>query len=67
MCLDINECETLERPCGSNAKCENAEPGYNCLCPQGYEAKPDPSIACEQVSKHYWCFFIAIIVNHMIQ
>lgn len=48
-CHDIDECELLERPCGSHAICENASPGYNCICPQGYRAKPDPQIACEQV------------------
>lgn len=48
--MDINECVTLEKPCGTHAVCENAVPGYNCLCPQGYQAKPTPQIACEQVS-----------------
>lgn len=46
---DINECEILSKPCGSNAACENTNPGYNCLCPQGFSGKPDPKIACEQV------------------
>lgn len=48
-CVDINECVTLEKPCGVHATCENAVPGYNCLCPQGYQAKPSPEVACEQV------------------
>lgn len=50
-CRDVNECEISDRPCGTHALCENAEPGYNCVCPQGYRAKPDPQIACEQVIK----------------
>lgn len=48
-CQDLDECALLERPCGSHAICENAAPGYNCICPQGFRAKPDPQIACEQV------------------
>lgn len=49
-CRDLDECRALERPCGTHAVCENAAPGYNCVCPQGYRAKPDPQIACEQVN-----------------
>lgn len=48
-CHDIDECSALEKPCGSHAICQNAEPGYNCLCPQGYQAHPNPEVACEQV------------------
>ena len=46
---DIDECTVLSNPCGQFAVCENAVPGYNCLCPQGYAAQPSPDIACEQV------------------
>lgn len=49
-CRDIDECEVLEHPCGTYAICENAVPGYNCICPQGYRAKPNPQVACEQVT-----------------
>lgn len=52
---DINECVALDRPCGSNAVCENAVPGYNCICPQGYSAKPNPQVACEQVDVNILC------------
>jgi len=48
--LDIDECASKDNVCGVGAICENAVPGYNCLCPQGYTAKPDPKIACEQVN-----------------
>lgn len=48
-CYDVNECEILEHPCGLHATCENTDPGYNCVCPQGFRAKPNPQIACEQV------------------
>lgn len=48
-CVDIDECQVLEKPCGPHAICENAVPGYNCICPQGYQGKPSPKIACEQV------------------
>ncbi|CAG2056991.1 unnamed protein product, partial [Timema podura] len=54
-CVDINECVALEKPCGTNAICENAVPGYNCLCPQGYSAKPDASVACEQIDVNILC------------
>ncbi|KAJ8890121.1 hypothetical protein PR048_009628 [Dryococelus australis] len=54
-CENINECEALEKPCGTNAVCENAVPGYNCLCPQGYVAKPEASVACEQVDVNILC------------
>ena len=46
---DIDECTVLSNPCGQFAVCENAVPGYNCLCPQGYAGQPTPDIACEQV------------------
>ena len=53
--VDIDECLALEQPCGQNAICENVEPGYNCKCPQGYDAKPNPQIACEQVDVTVLC------------
>lgn len=39
----------LASPCGKQAICENAVPGYNCRCPQGYAGQPTPDVACEQV------------------
>jgi hypothetical protein len=46
---DIDECAVLSSPCGKQAICENAVPGYNCRCPQGYAGQPTPDVACEQV------------------
>jgi hypothetical protein len=54
-CVDIDECTALEKPCGNFAICENASPGYNCICPQGYRAKPDAKIACEQADVNILC------------
>lgn len=54
-CTDIDECTALKNPCPHNAICENANPGYNCRCPQGFAAKPDPKIACEQVDVNILC------------
>lgn len=45
----------LDSPCGANAICENAAPGYNCICPRGYSAKPDPKVACEQIDVNILC------------
>lgn len=41
----------LASPCGKQAICENAVPGYNCRCPQGYAGQPTPDVACEQVMR----------------
>lgn len=46
---DIDECTAYQNPCGSNAICKNAVPGYSCLCPPGYSANPSPQVACDQV------------------
>ena len=46
---DIDECAILSNPCGANAVCINADPGYECVCPQGFRALQSPHIACEQV------------------
>ncbi|XP_036344722.1 fibrillin-3-like, partial [Rhagoletis pomonella] len=54
-CTDIDECTALEKPCGTYAICENAAPGYNCKCPQGFDGKPDPKVACEQVDVNILC------------
>lgn len=48
---DIDECQVLDKPCGSRAICENTSPGYNCLCPQGYTGRPEAKVACEQVRR----------------
>ena len=29
---DINECDTVNNPCGQHATCTNLEGGYNCTC-----------------------------------
>lgn len=54
-CVDIDECTALDKPCGQHAVCENTVPGYNCKCPQGYDGKPDPKVACEQVDVNILC------------
>lgn len=47
--VDIDECNAYENPCGTNAICKNAIPGYECICPPGYSPRPTSSIACVQV------------------
>ena len=47
--VDIDECSAYDRPCGTNAVCQNAQPGYTCVCPQGFTPRPSPQVACEQV------------------
>ncbi|XP_068756010.1 fibulin-1-like [Montipora capricornis] len=39
MCQDINECKTLEKPCGSYNyhKCVNKDGDYTCYCEYGFE------------------------------
>lgn len=59
-CVDIDECEALDKPCGTHAICENAVPGYNCVCPQGYQASPSPQVACEQVIQSSFFNFIKL-------
>lgn len=66
LCLDINECEILSKPCGPNAVCENTSPGFNCLCPQGYSGKPDPKVACEQVNNHFPTSFLIYIIYSFV-
>lgn len=68
--LDIDECIAYENPCGSNAICRNADPGYTCDCPPGYSANPSPKVACDQVniliimkSKNHLVLFAKIFVN----
>ncbi|XP_060592999.1 uncharacterized protein LOC132747595 [Ruditapes philippinarum] len=34
--IDINECQTLTKPCPSNSACANEEGSYNCICSTGY-------------------------------
>ncbi|XP_059485823.1 neural-cadherin isoform X5 [Neocloeon triangulifer] len=34
-CVDINECHE-QMPCQNGGKCRNSEPGYRCLCREGY-------------------------------
>ena len=47
--IDIDECTAYENPCGANAICRNANPGYTCDCPPGFSANPSPKVACDQV------------------
>ncbi|CAD5119120.1 DgyrCDS7763 [Dimorphilus gyrociliatus] len=35
-CVDINECERALHKCNDNAICLNSEPGYSCMCKDGY-------------------------------
>lgn len=34
-CVDIDECYEM-MPCQNGGKCRNTEPGYRCLCKEGY-------------------------------
>jgi hypothetical protein len=54
----------LASPCGKQAICENAVPGYNCRCPQGYAGQPTPDVACEQVMMRGGHFFSTIHNPH---
>lgn len=53
--MDIDECTEVEKPCGLNAICQNEIPGYKCVCPQGFQANPDPKVACEQFDVNIIC------------
>ena len=69
---DVNECTSMSRPCGINAICENAVPGYNCVCPPGFNPKPTAQIACEQVSIWFnlclnWEYLFIDIWRHIRQ
>ena len=46
---DIDECSILTNPCGINAVCQNTDPGFECICPQGFKARQSAYVACEQV------------------
>lgn len=54
-CADIDECAALQNPCAAHAICENTAPGYVCKCQQGFRAKPDAKILCEQVDVNILC------------
>lgn len=54
-CADIDECAALQNPCAPHAICENTSPGYACKCQQGFRAKPDAKILCEQVDVNILC------------
>ncbi|XP_067938385.1 fibrillin-1-like [Watersipora subatra] len=43
-CVDINECETLEAPCGRNSHCVNGVGNYSCECDSGFEWEQGPFI-----------------------
>ena len=36
-CLDINECDATNSPCGDNSICDNTDGGFECGCAPGYE------------------------------
>ena len=39
---DIDECiERGQAPCVGNARCENTQGSYRCVCPSGYVLSPD--------------------------
>ena len=39
--LDINECTENLDNCPANSVCQNAIPGFNCICNPGYEHRGD--------------------------
>lgn len=45
-CGDIDEC--ADRPCNSNAICENTLGSYRCLCPDNYIGDPYGSTGCKK-------------------
>ncbi|KAF5467860.1 hypothetical protein F2P56_012072 [Juglans regia] len=47
-CQDIDECNSLEKPCAGNATCNNTDGNYTCTCRHGYEGdgRMPPGIGC---------------------
>ncbi|ROT61478.1 hypothetical protein C7M84_020730 [Penaeus vannamei] len=49
---------TSARPSTARAAstpCQNAQPGYTCVCPQGYSPSPTPDVACKQSAVDILC------------
>ncbi|KAF5467852.1 hypothetical protein F2P56_012064, partial [Juglans regia] len=47
-CQNIDECNSLEKPCAGNATCNNTDGNYTCTCRHGYEGdgRMPPGIGC---------------------
>ncbi|XP_063076201.1 adhesion G protein-coupled receptor E5 isoform X2 [Engraulis encrasicolus] len=43
-CQEINTCSEKKINCGANAKCENSQGSYVCVCKEGFLPNNDPSI-----------------------
>ncbi|CAG0896827.1 unnamed protein product [Darwinula stevensoni] len=61
---DIDECLVLDKPCGSNAVCQNSVPSYTCTCKQGFVPDPRPEIACKQIAVGTICVKNVDCVNN---
>ena len=38
---DLNECSSGSHSCGVHSVCENSDPGYSCICDDGYTLNSD--------------------------
>ena len=38
-CVDVNECTNDYHQCDNNARCENSNGGYSCVCNEGFTGK----------------------------
>ena len=47
MTIDVNECSSGRSQCAKNARCENTEGGYKCVCSGGYIG--DGYTSCEGI------------------
>lgn len=54
-CVNIDECQRLEDPCGPNSECSDSQGSYSCSCSDGYavepETDPSPSNQCQDVQE----------------
>ena len=48
-CADVDECHRNNGGCSHN--CNNTEGGFQCLCPKGYELKPEDDKTCHEIKK----------------
>lgn len=51
---DINECQSIGKSsCGHGGTCVNLDPGWNCLCPEGYHNETLDGNNHECVGKYF--------------